>query len=252
MEIAISILGATGKMGQRIIQLAKDNSRYRIISGTQRSRPSAESHRTTPCGIPLTTSPQEAMAHCQVALDFSSMDAAKQHIEAACALKKGLVMGTTGLDRTAFDAMQSASEQIPILYSPNFSLGIALCIDTVKRLGSVLFGQSEIDIIESHHLHKKDSPSGTALALAAAVGAGEITLPPIPAHRKKEQIVIHSIRSGHTIGEHTILFECGDERIQISHQAHNRDAFAKGALLAAEFIVRQPPGLYSLQDLFRD
>lgn len=252
MVLNISILGASGKMGQRIAKLAQEDPRYKIVSGS--IRPNSESHfshsSADKLAIPLKTTPEEAMSGCQVAIDFSSIHATKKHIETAHALKKGLVIGTTGLDKDALKAMEIAAREIPILYSPNFSLGIALCLDVLKKLGSSLFGDCYIDIVETHHIHKKDSPSGTALAMAKAIGKGEIASNKSDPNRKKEQIVIHSIRSGDVIGEHTVIFECGHERIQLTHQAHTRDAFAKGALVAAEFIAQQAPGLYSIKDLF--
>lgn len=252
MALNISILGASGKMGQRIVKLAKEDTRFKIVCGSVRpdEDPAYFSAAADKLGIPLKTTPEEAMDGCQVAIDFSSIHAAKKHIESAHALNKGLVIGTTGLDRDALAAIELAAREIPILYSPNFSLGIALCLEVVKKLASSLFGDCYIDIIETHHIHKKDSPSGTALAMAKSIGKGEIAFNKSDPKRKKEQIIIHSIRSGNVIGEHTIIFECGHERIQLTHQAHTRDAFAKGALAAAEFIAQQPPGLYSIKDLF--
>lgn len=188
MPIPISILGATGKMGQRIIALASTDPRFNIVGQSARA-----------------TAVEETLEPCSVAIDFSSMDSAKRNIETAQKLKKGLVLGTTGLDAEALAAMRLASLDIPILYSPNFSLGIALCLETVKRFSAALYGHCTIDIIETHHIHKKDRPSGTALALAKAVGNGEIVCAP-PEERTKQQILIHSVRSGYVVGEHTVVF----------------------------------------------
>lgn len=252
MALHISILGANGKMGQRIINLAKEDPRYQVVGGSVRpnEEPTYFYSTALKLGIPLMSTAEEAMQGCQVAIDFSSIHAIKKHIESAYALNKGLVIGTTGLDNDALAAIEHAAHKIPILYSPNFSLGIALCLEAVKKLANSLFGNCYIDIIETHHIHKKDSPSGTALAMANVIGKGDIAFNKSDPNRKKEQIIIHSIRSGNVIGEHTIIFECGHERIQLTHQAHTRDAFAKGALAAAEFIAKQPPGLYSIKDLF--
>lgn len=246
MVLAISILGAQGKMGQTIISLAKEDPRYEIAGGS--TRPSDRILRDGHNFPPMRTA-EEAMHACQVAIDFSSADIAKKHIEVARTLNKGFVLGTTGLDEEALLAIASASEHIPVLYSPNFSLGMALCFDAVRKFAHALFGKCYIDIVETHHVAKKDTPSGTALGLAKAVGKGRIALHETTPPRKKEEIVIHSIRSGNVIGAHSIIFECGDERIELTHRAHSRDAFARGALLAAEFISRQPPGLYSMSDL---
>ena len=246
MVLAISILGAKGKMGQKIISLVKGDPRYQIAGGSIRpSDPVLEAA----LNFPLRRTPEEAMSACQVAIDFSSADAAKKHIEVAQLLNKGLVIGTTGLDEEALSKIELASAHIPVLYSPNFSLGMALCFDTAKKFAQALSGECYIDIVETHHAAKKDSPSGTALALAKAMGKGGIALHETASRRKREDIAIHSIRSGKVVGAHSIIFECGDEQIELTHRAHSRDAFARGALIAAEFISRQPPGLYSMNDL---
>jgi 4-hydroxy-tetrahydrodipicolinate reductase len=165
---------------------------------------------------------------------------------------KPLVIGTTGHSEEERQQITSASHKIPILYSPNFSLGIALCLKAVAKMGAALYGSSTIDIIETHHLHKKDIPSGTSCALADAIHKGKAFPEGSSAReRDKQQIVIHSIRSGEVTGEHTVIFECGHERIELKHIAHSRDAFAHGALLGARFLARQPPGLYSIRDLFQ-
>ncbi len=253
MVLSISILGASGKMGQQIIKLAKSDPHYKIVCGLVRpdGNPRFFSFIADKLAIPLKTTAEEAMDGCEVAIDFSSAQITKEHIKTAHALKKGLVIGTTGLDKNVLRAMKLAAQEIPILYSPNFSLGMALCLEAVNKFASSLFGDCYIDIFETHHIHKKDSPSGTALALAKAIGKGTVAFNQSDSNRNKEQIVIHSIRSGDVLGEHTIIFECGNERIQLTHQAHSRDAFAKGALLAATFLVEQPPGLYSIKDLFK-
>lgn len=245
MALKLSILGALGKMGERVIQLASEDPHFEIVSGLSRNHCQ---QKTLP--FSMKNSAEDAMKDCDVAIDFSSAQATLLHIETALKLQKALVIGTTGLKEEALQSMQIAAKQIPILYSPNFSLGMALCLETAKKLGAALFGHCHIDIVEAHHIHKKDSPSGTALALAKAIGQGEILTNP-QSNRTQDQIVIHSIRTGNAIGEHKIIFELGLERIELTHQAHSRDAFAKGALIAASFLANQKPGLYSISDLFR-
>lgn len=153
MVLNISILGASGKMGQRIVKLAKEDTRFKIVCGSIRADedPAYFSSTSNKLGIPLKTTPEEAMAGCQVAIDFSSIHVTKKHIESAQALNKGLVIGTTGLERDALTAIEQASREIPILYSPNFSLGIALCLEVIKKLARPLFGDCYIDFIETLH-----------------------------------------------------------------------------------------------------
>jgi 4-hydroxy-tetrahydrodipicolinate reductase len=235
--IALSVLGVTGKMGGKILEWAHKDPDFHIVGGGE--------------GKILTLSNLEsALASCDVAIDFTSHEATQDHLAAAILAKKALVIGTTGHSPEGIRGIEEAAKIIPILFSPNFSFGIALCLEAAARLGKTLFGACTIDIIETHHVSKKDRPSGTALAFANAIGNGKVILENGSTQpRKKEEILIHSIRSGEVIGEHTLIFECGHERIELKHIAHSRDAFAQGALLGAKFLAKQPPGLYSLQDL---
>jgi 4-hydroxy-tetrahydrodipicolinate reductase len=250
MTIALSVLGATGKMGRRILQLAYKDPYFHIVGLTPESLASLNDSKEQ---ITLSSDPQSVLANCDVAIDFTSPEAARDHLEAAVLNKKALVIGTTGHPPEGKKAIEEAARTIPILFSPNFSFGIALCLEAVARLGKALFGACTIDIVETHHVSKKDRPSGTALAFANAIGNGKAVLENDSAQpREKEEIVIHSVRSGEVVGEHILIFECGHERIELKHTAHSRDAFAQGALMGAKFLAKQPPGLYSLKDLFKD
>ena len=217
MTIALSVLGASGKAGKRILELASKDPEFVVVGA-------------------LTRTSYLDVSQCDVAIDFTSPEATQRHLEAAIESKKPLVIGTTGHSPEGRKAIEEAAKSIPILFSPNFSFGIALCLEAVARFGSALQGSCTIDIIETHHIHKKDQPSGTAYAFAQAAGGGNVK--------------IHSIRAGEVIGEHTIIFECGHERIELKHTAHSRDAFAQGALLGAKFLSKKPAGLYSLKDIF--
>ena len=219
-SIAIAILGSSGKMGQKIAQLADEDFRF-VIRGM--------------AGRDCVAT---ALQHCQVGIDFSHADATLHHLAIAKELKKPLVIGTTGLSPQTQEALQQAASLIPILYSPNFSIGIALCLEAAALFGKALQGKGKISIYETHHTRKKDKPSGTALALAAAVGKGE-------------EVPIYATREGDTIGDHRLVLEWEEERIVLEHQALSRDCFAKGALLAAQFLYDKPPGLYTLQDVYK-
>jgi 4-hydroxy-tetrahydrodipicolinate reductase len=254
MTIGISILGATGKMGKRILHLALEDPQLRLIGASSQSSLNSTLSlqiEDVHVQLPLTSDPLIALQGCDVAIDFTFHEATKKHLHAALKAKKPLVIGTTGHSQEEIEEIAEASRSIPILYSPNFSFAVALCLDAVSRFGKALFGICDIDIVETHHVHKKDMPSGTSFAFAKAIGQGKIAKQnSLAIPRKKEEIAIHSIRSGKVIGEHIVIFECGHERIELKHTAHSRDAFAKGALMGAKFLVRQAPGLYSLKDLF--
>jgi 4-hydroxy-tetrahydrodipicolinate reductase len=176
-----------------------------------------------------------------VILDFSVSQAAVAHIQAAQSAQKPLVLGTTDLPTTAFQALKEASKVIPIIQSANFSIGIALFLEFAEKIGSTLYDRSRLEIFETHHVHKKDRPSGTALTLTRALH------PTAP-----EEIPIHSQRLEEAIGEHQLTCSLPHETLEIKHTAHSRAAFAQGALFAAEWLLSQPPGLYTLKDLFSD
>lgn len=196
----IGLIGAEGRMGKTIAAL------HPIVPIT----------RTTP----------RSSLDCDILIDFSSHQALLENLSA----NKPIVIGTTGhLD---FTPIHKAALHLPIFYAPNFSLGAAL-LNKLALLTSQHF-PSDIDIIETHHTQKKDTPSGTALHLAKNL-----------AHAR-----IHSLRSGKVIGEHTLIFNNGDERLTLSHEVHSREAFARGALAAARFLYNKPPGLYTMDHLF--
>lgn len=176
--------------------------------------------------IPIDKGAPRTGIDCDVIIDVSSPAALIENLAA----QKPIVIGTTGhLD---LKPIRGAAQHVPVFYAPNFSLGAAL----LKRLSQYVVKHfiGEIDLIETHHTQKKDAPSGTALQLA----------------RDLPNVHIHSIRSGNVIGEHTLIFNNDEERLTLSHNVHTRAAFAKGALAAAHFIVKQAPGLYGMDNLF--
>lgn len=169
-------------------------------------------------------------------LDVSDKDALSHNLSVALSLKKPLVVGTTG--HLNLSSLLEASQEIPIFYAPNFSLGLALMKKLSVELAKKFHREAHIDLIETHHTQKKDAPSGSALLLAKAVEQN---------HSSK--VNIHSIRSGQTVGEHTLFFNSAEEKLTLSHEAHGRISFAKGALAAAFFLASKPPGLYGMDEL---
>lgn len=175
--------------------------------------------------LPVLKSTPRAFLDCDVLIDVSSHQALEENLKA----NKPMVIGTTG--HLSFDLIQKAAQTLPIFYAANFSLGIAILSKLVKYVNEHF--PADVDLIETHHTGKKDAPSGTALTLAKTV----------------PNATIHSIRSGGTIGEHTLIFNNRQEKITLSHQAHTREAFAKGALAAAQFLIGKPAGLYTMDNL---
>ena len=242
----ISILGATGKMGKCLLREAREDSSLRVVGALSSANSSflgkdiGELIDAPHQGVLVQKDPEEALKACRVALDFSTAEAVLEHVHAAERAKKALLIGTTGLDTPTLSAIEKAAQSIPLLLSANFSLGIALCLEIAPLLTRALNREHyTLDIFETHHKHKKDSPSGTALSLARALG------------REEEEIPIHSQRTEDTVGEHVLVFKGKQERLEIKHSTHARSAFAKGALLAAKWLVKQPPGSYTFNDVLR-
>lgn len=176
--------------------------------------------------LPITRSTPRHPIDCDVLIDVSSPSALLDNLKA----EKPLVIGTTG--HADLTLIEEAARRLPIFFAPNFSVGMAL----LRKLSLEIARHfpSDIDLIEMHHAEKKDTPSGSALLLAQS----------LPNAR------IHSIRSGTIVGEHTLHFNTAEERLTLTHQAHTRTVFARGALAAAHFLIGKPPGLYTMDNLF--
>ncbi len=213
------IIGASGKMGQQLIALGSKEPSWVIAGSASR-----------PCEF-------DALPSADLLMDFSHASLLLELLKYAKQRALRLVIGTTGYSIEELSAIEDASNHIPIFYAANYSIGIAALLYILRPFTEVLPENFSMTIQERHHLNKKDSPSGTALALANAA---------------QRQNTIHSIREGAVIGEHTILFAGPNESISIQHTAHDRALFAQGALLAAKFLLKQSPGLYTMGDLLCD
>jgi 4-hydroxy-tetrahydrodipicolinate reductase len=193
-----------------------------------------------------------------VMIDFSAPDAVGKHIEMCTAHKAGIVIGTTGLDESQNSEISDAARQIPVLYAANTSIGINLCVALVELAARVLGSTTDIEVVEAHHRHKADAPSGTALLLgetaAAAVGtsldqSGVFAREGNTGERQPGTIGFSVVRGGNIAGEHSVMFIGENERIEITHRAADRKIFAQGAIRAAQWLSNREPGLYSMQDV---
>jgi len=224
MKILASIIGLKGKMGKELTKNALDFD-IEILGGT---------------GKKNIKNLKNLLKKSQVAIDFSSPRALDYLLYYAKKNLTPLIIGTTGYNLNDLKKIKKASRYFPICYSANFSLGIAL-LRTFSIQLSKIFNKSFVDIIEKHHILKKDKPSGTALTLLKDLK-----------NNLEKKINIHSIRAGNIIGQHSILFTAKNETIEIKHVANCRSIFAKGALKAARIIINKKPGLYSIMDLLGD
>lgn len=221
MKLSIGIIGISGKMGKTINNLITHSSSFICIGGVRKTSTSFDS-----------------LIKADVLIDFSSPYNLKNVLRYSLQHTKPLVIGTTGYTKKDFLLIKNASKKIPILYSANYSIGIAICKNLIKKATSLTKNFFSISIEEIHHLEKKDSPSGTALAIKEEICS----------IAKNKKIPISSKRKKNYVGEHTVFFTNSDEKFLISHIAKKRASFAKGSLLSARYLYKKKPGLYSFED----
>ena len=181
----------------------------------------------------------EIIRDADVVIEFTSPSATLEHLAWVDKFKKAIVIGTTGLDSQQVQKLKKTAQHIPIAFSPNMSLGVNLTFKLVKQAAQTLGQDYKVDIVEAHHIHKKDAPSGTAKRLAQLIKETS----------GRENVDIDSIREGEIVGDHEVRFGGPEDTLIIKHSAKTRDIFAQGALTAAKFIVQQAPGLYDMQDV---
>ena len=209
------------------------------------------------CGVRLDRLDADKLGDIDVLIDFSLPEALDDVVSACCASGAALVMGVTGLGGDAERTLSWASAQIPIVCAGNYSLGVNLSLNVVATIAKALGIEADIEIIEAHHKHKLDAPSGTALMLAqaAANARGQVLDDVIAngragqARRQEGQIGIHAVRGGEIVGEHTVSFIMNGEIIELSHKAMSRMTFADGAVRAGLWLAGQEAGLYDMQDV---
>ena len=215
------VIGAAGRMGKTIIDLAKNDPEIQISASCD-----------------LGDSIESGMKNCDVAVDFSQADSLGDICRAALQHGKSLVIGTTGHSQQQRRTLEETAQSIPIVLASNFSVGVNVLFWLTRRTAELLGSDFDPEIVETHHKMKKDAPSGTAKTL------GEI----LKALRNTE-IPVQSIREGDVVGEHTVIFGGPNESLELTHRAANREIFAAGALRAAKWIVHKSPKLYSMQDV---
>jgi 4-hydroxy-tetrahydrodipicolinate reductase len=258
----IAILGAAGRMGQELLRCAIRQPELKVVEAIETAgHPSLgqDAGLTAATGtlleLPITSGPARL---AQVVIDFTFHAAAPANLAAAVAAGQGVVLGTTGLNETEQAAVRDAATRIPVVWAANMSLGVNVMLDLVRRAAAILGPDYDAELIEMHHHHKKDAPSGTALSLAESLAKGRgVALKDVACYgragmtgaRPRGQIGIHAVRGGDVVGDHTVIFACEGERVELAHRASNREAFAMGALRAAHWLHNQKPGLYNMRNV---
>ena len=235
--IKLGIAGVCGRMGGRIFDLAHRSKDFEIGLALEKKGTPAIGKDIR--GIKISSNP-DGIFLVDVFIDFTTPEATLANLDYLARYKKAGVIGTTGLDSEQLNKLQDASGVVPIVFSPNMSVGVNVLFDILPEFSKRLGRDYNIEIAESHHCAKRDAPSGTAKKLAK-----------ILADTTGREIPVHAIRLGDIVGDHTIIFCGNSERIEIIHRAHSRDLFALGALKAARWVMGKPAGLYSMQDVLK-
>jgi len=248
----LGILGIRGRMGQAILYEVDHHPEITVVAGTTRETLPAVPQ------VHLSDNPRDVFEKADVVLDFSHPKALSLHLEEARLAQKPFMAGTTGFFENELQKMRDISQQIPLLYGPNTSFGIAVLHKAITDMSQSLGLSYDVEILDIHHRHKKDAPSGTAVLLAEAVREGRQNVGHFQGRissnprgcREEASIGIASMRGGHLKGEHQVHFIGAHERIVLSHEAFGRELFAKGAIKAALWLTQQQPGYYVMTDVF--
>ncbi len=259
-----AVAGVGGRMGSRIARLVAETEDMTLAGGFERpGHPLVGKDLSAVLGGDATgkiigDSIQSVLPDAQVVIDFTHAEASAAHLEAAAKTGTPLVIGSTGFTEELLERVRELSRKVPCVLAPNMSVGVNVLFKVVADLTRLLGSDYDVEIVETHHRFKKDAPSGTALRLAESVAeargrslkdVGVFERHGIIGERPPEAIGIQTLRGGDIVGEHTVLFAGMGERIEITHRAHSRDNFARGAIQAAKWIVNQPAGLYDMQDV---
>lgn len=232
----IGVTGYKGRVGQLLVQHIKDNESIEFAGGIDKG-----------------DNPEELFEKSDIVIDFTHPDATATHAEIAGKTQTALVIGTTGLSPEQENIIKDASSKTAIVYAANMSVGLNILLSLVEQAAERLNKEWDIEIFETHHHNKIDSPSGTALALGKAAKAGRGGNGDFVTNRegKRNQgdIGYAVQRGGDVVGEHTVTFFGAGERLELGHKASDRSLFVKGALHAAKWINGKPAGLYSMKDV---
>jgi 4-hydroxy-tetrahydrodipicolinate reductase len=265
--LRVALLGAGGRMGRSILQNLQAYPGLRLGGAVVRAgcghvgEDAGSYHGVGTLGVPFSIDVDGAVAAADVAIDFSTAAVSSAHLRACVAARCPLLLGTTGLAESLQTELARAAGHIPLLVSANTSVVIALLVELVRQAAAVLPVGFDVEVIESHHRNKVDAPSGTALVLGAAAAEGRglpVSVQPLlhgpgaSGPRDEGTVGYAVVRGGDVVGEHEVRFLGTGERLSLQHAATDRGVFARGALSAAQWLARRPPGRYQMRDLFAE
>ena len=258
------VCGAAGRMGGRIIAMIREADDFILVGAVEQpnsasiGQDAGEVEGIGKLGVPVISDLGAVIGEGQVVIDFTAPAATLSHLAIAAQAKVPVVVGTTGFSAADLGGIKQHSLAVPCVFSPNMSVGVNLVFKVLAEVARALGDGYDIEIVETHHRLKKDAPSGTALKMAHVIAetlgrdldkVGVYGRKGMVGARGKEEIAIHALRAGEVVGDHTVIFDGMGERIEVTHRAHTRDNFARGAQRAARWVIGRPPGLYDMQDV---
>ncbi len=250
MAVKLIIAGCCGRMGQAIARCALQDSVFAI--GAAFEAPGHASlgkdygtvlGRPTALGVHIGSDAKAALGAGDVLIEFTVPEVTVEHVKLAQQAKRPMVIGTTGLSEAQVGALRDAAKTIPIVFSPNMSVGVNVLFELAQLAAQRLGVGYDVEVIEAHHKAKKDAPSGTAKRLAEVLATARKQ--PVSA------IPVHAVRAGDIVGDHTVILAGPAERLELTHRAHSREVFAQGALRAAQFVHGRSPGLYDMSHVLK-
>lgn len=264
MTTRVAIHGIAGRMGRAIASVLETDEDAAVVAGIERAGGAYEGADLgamtsgTPNGVRITSELVAGLSNADVVIDFSTKDATAPLLRACAERGVAAVVGTTGLDAEALAAAETLAAVAPVLVAPNMSVGVNVLFHLAARAAEILGPSFDAEIVEMHHRNKLDAPSGTAVRLAEVVARAKGLDP--KAHvvhgrsgqigkRPDAEVGVMTLRGGTVIGDHTLVLAGSDERIEISHRAESRDIFARGAVRAAKWVAKKPPGRYDMVDV---
>jgi 4-hydroxy-tetrahydrodipicolinate reductase len=260
----IIVGGAAGRMGMRIVALLGEAPNLRLAAALEApghaalGRDAGEVAGAGRRDVSITADAKAAITRDRMLVEFSVPEASLEHLRLVADAGAKAVIGTTGFSAAQREEIAALARRAAILVAPNMSVAVTLAFKVLAIMAKALGDEYDIEITEIHHRFKKDAPSGTAVRMAEVVAealgrdldqVGVYGRHGLPGERSRTEIGVMSLRSGDVVGEHTVSFGTLGERLELTHRAHSRDTFARGALRAARFMVDRPPGLYSMHDV---
>lgn len=264
MVIKIGVCGAAGRMGKTILEVCNEIDNVKVAAAIEYKGSSmigidaGEQAGIGKISVAITDDIAKVADQFDVLIDFTIASSLTENIEKCHAAGKRMVIGTTGLDDEQKELINKVAEDIAIVFAPNMSIGVNLCLKLLEMAAQVIGEESDIEIIEAHHRHKKDAPSGTALRMGEVIAdtlgrnlkeCAVYGREGVTGERDKNTIGFETIRAGDIVGEHTVMFASAGERVEITHKATSRKTFASGAVRAAQWLADKDKGLFDMQDV---